>query len=60
MRHVMWGISGVAVVLYVFLAALGAFEPGEVVELTVAIVALSAALLVHEWRGQFRAEHFRH
>ena len=60
MRHVMWGISGVVVVLYVFLAALGAFEPGEVVELTVAIVALAGALLVHEWRGQFRVERLRH
>ena len=60
MRHWFWGICGTAVVLYIFLAALGAFEPGEVLELTIAMVALAVALLAHEWRGQFRAEHLRH
>ena len=43
-------------VLYIFLAALGAFEPDEVLELTIAVVALAALLLAHEWRGQFRNE----
>jgi tetrahydromethanopterin S-methyltransferase subunit C len=60
MRHVMWGVCGTVVLVYIFLAVLGAFEPGEVVEVTVAAVALAVAFLVHEWRGQFRAEHLRH
>ncbi|MBN1528429.1 MAG: hypothetical protein JW895_05180 [Thermoleophilaceae bacterium] len=60
MRHLMWGVCGAAVLLYIFLAALGAFEPGEAVEVTVAAVALAVVFLVHEWRGQFRAEHLRH
>ena len=60
MRHLMWGVCGGFVLLYIFLAALGAFEPGDAIELTIAAVALAAAFLVHEWRRQFRAEHFRH
>jgi hypothetical protein len=60
MRHWFWGICGTVALLYIFLAALGAFEPGEVLELTLVVLALAAAFLVHEWRGQFKAEHFRH
>jgi hypothetical protein len=60
MRHALWGICGTVLVLYIFLAALGAFEPGEVVELTVVMVALAVVFLVHEWRGQFRIERLRH
>jgi hypothetical protein len=59
MRHLFWGICGTVALLYIFLAALGAFEPGDPVELTVAVLALAVAFLVHEWRGQFKAEHFR-
>ena len=44
------------VVIYVFLAALGAFEPTEVIEVTIAVVLLAALLLTHEWREQFRDE----
>ena len=47
---------GAVVFGYVFLAALGAFEPDEVIELTIAVVALAALLLTHEWREQFRDE----
>jgi hypothetical protein len=56
----MWGVCGAFVLLYIFLAALGAFEPEDVLELTVAAVALAVAVRVHEWRGQFRSEHLRH
>ena len=59
MRHVLWGVCGAFVLVFIFLTAVGAFEPGEVVELTVAAVALAVAFLVHEWRGQFRAERLR-
>jgi hypothetical protein len=56
LRHALWAACGTAVVLYVFFAALGAFEPTEVIELTVAVVALAALVLMHEWREQFRDE----
>jgi fatty acid desaturase len=54
--HVLWAACGMIVVGYVFLAALGAFEPGEVLVLTIVVVALATALLAHEWREQFRDE----
>ncbi|HEU0023850.1 MAG TPA: hypothetical protein VFQ12_04435 [Thermoleophilaceae bacterium] len=56
LSHVFWGACGTAVLLFIFLAALGAFEPGEVVELTVVVLALACAFLAHEWRGLWRAE----
>jgi hypothetical protein len=56
LKHALWAACAGIVVLYIFLAALGAFEPSEVVELTVVVVALAALLLAHEWRGQFRDE----
>ena len=55
-KHALWAACAAIVVLYIFLAALGAFEPDEVIELTVVVVALAALLLAHEWRGQFRNE----
>jgi membrane protein implicated in regulation of membrane protease activity len=54
--HVLWAGCGAIVVGYVFLAALGAFEPSEVIELTIAVVLIAGILLTHEWREQFRDE----
>jgi hypothetical protein len=54
--HLLWAACGAVVVGYVFFAALGAFEPDEVIELTIAVAALAALLLTHEWREQFRDE----
>jgi uncharacterized membrane protein YfcA len=54
--QVLWAACGAIVVGYVFLAALGAFEPDEVIELTIVVVLLAAILLAHEWREQFRDE----
>lgn len=54
--HYWWAVCGLVVVGYVLLAALGAFEPGEVLALTIAVVALAGLLLAHEWREQFRDE----
>ena len=56
LTHFVWAVCGSIVVLYIFLTALGAFEPSEVVELTIAVVAIAALLLAHEWRGLFRDE----
>lgn len=54
----LWAACGSGVVVYVFLAALGAFAPGEVIVLTIAVLALAGAALAHahEWREQFRDE----
>ena len=54
--HFLWAACGAIVVIYVFLAALGAFEPTEVIEVTIAVVLLAALLLTHEWREQFHDE----
>ena len=51
-----WAACGAIVVGYVFFAALGAFEPSEVIELTIAVVLIAGILLTHEWREQFRDE----
>jgi hypothetical protein len=56
----MWGVCGAFVLLYIFLTAVGAFEAGEVLELTIVAVALAIVFLGHVWRGQFRVERFRH
>ena len=56
LSHLLWAVCASVVVVFVFLAALGAFEPKEVIEITVVVVALAAALLAHEWREQFRDE----
>jgi hypothetical protein len=51
-----WSICGVLVVLYILLAALGAFEPEDVVVLTIAAIVAAALWLAHEWREQFKDE----
>ena len=54
--RIAWAICGALVLVYIFLATLGAFEPGDVIVLTAGAVALAAAWLAHEWREQFRNE----
>ena len=54
--QVLWAACAAIVVGYVFFAALGAFEPGEVIELTIAVILVAGILLTHEWREQFRDE----
>jgi hypothetical protein len=54
--QLVWAVCGFIVVVYVFVTALGAFKPLEVVELTIVVVAIAALLLTHEWREQFRDE----
>ena len=44
---VFWVVAVGLVVLYVFFAVLGAFDPGEVMWLTITVGALSAAALAH-------------
>jgi hypothetical protein len=59
LAHALWGVCGAVVLGFILLTALGAFEPGEVVELTVIVLALAVAFLAHEWRGLWRAERLR-
>jgi hypothetical protein len=56
LTQVLWGTCASVVVVFIFLAALGAFKPTEVIEVTVVVVALAGVLLAHEWREQFRDE----
>lgn len=52
----LWATCGALVLVFIFLASLGAFEPGDVIVLTAAVVALAAIWLAHEWREQFKDE----
>jgi hypothetical protein len=52
----LWATCGALVLVFIFLASLGAFEPGDVIVLTAAAVALAAIWLAHEWREQFKDE----
>ena len=57
MRHVFWVVCGSLVLLGIFLAALGAFDPTEAVGLTVALLVLAAVWLAHAWAALWREEH---
>jgi hypothetical protein len=52
----LWAVCGALVLVYILLAALGAFEPEDVLVLTIAAVAAAALWLAHEWREQFKDE----
>jgi hypothetical protein len=54
LTYFVWAVCGSTVVMYVLLSAVGAFEPSQIVELTIVVVAIAALLLAHEWRGMVR------
>ena len=56
-RHAFWVACGAIVLLGIFFAALGAFDPTEAIELTIALLVLAALWLAHEWAGLRRDEH---
>jgi hypothetical protein len=56
LAQLFWGTCATLVVAFIFFAALGAFEPGDVLPLTLAAVALAALWLAHEWRQLWRDE----
>jgi hypothetical protein len=56
LAHAFWVLSGVAVLLYIFLAALGAIDPSEAVVVTAVIVVLALLWLAHEWGQLWRDE----
>lgn len=52
-----WSAAGALVLLFVFFAAMGAFDPVEAAGVTVAFAALGMLWLVHAWpslRGRGR------
>lgn len=53
--HAFWIACGSLVLLGIFFAALGAYEPS--VASTVALLLLAALWLAHEWGGLWRDEH---
>jgi len=48
-REAFWVIALGVIACYVFFLALGAFAPGDVVALTVAVVVLAALWFLHAW-----------
>ena len=56
LAHAFWALCGAIVLLFIFIAALGAVEPGDTVELTVVVLALAILWLAHAWRGLWRDE----
>lgn len=52
----MWSLAGGLVLLFVFFAALGAFDPAEAVGLSIAIVAVGLIWFAHAWPRLRRRE----
>jgi hypothetical protein len=59
LSHAFWGACGSIVLLFIFFAALGAFEPWDALEVTAVVLALAVAFLAHEWLGLWRDERSR-
>jgi hypothetical protein len=56
LAHAFWVVSGAAVLLFIFFAALGAIDPTDAVEVTAVIVVVAMLWLAHEWIQLWRAE----
>jgi hypothetical protein len=54
--HVFWALCGTIVVLFIFIAALGALDPADAIEVTVVVLALAVLWLFHAWRELFLDE----
>jgi hypothetical protein len=50
LKQALWAAIGSVVLLFIFLAALGAIDPIEATEVTVVVVAFAVAWLAHAWR----------
>jgi len=58
LSETLWLLVLAVVVLFAFFVALGAFQPGEVLALTVAIVILALLWVVHAvWDSRHRDPH---
>ena len=56
LRHVFWAACGAIVLLFIFVAALGAVEPEDALGVTIVVVALAVLWLAHAWRELWRDE----
>ena len=56
-RHALWIACGSLVLLGIFFAALGAFDPTEAVGLTALLLVMAGLWLAHEWSGLWHDEH---
>jgi hypothetical protein len=54
--QILWATCAALVLLFIFFAALDAFDPGDVLPVTIAAVILAALWLAHEWLGLWRDE----
>jgi len=52
----LWALVGAAVVLFIFFAAFGGFDPSEAQTLSVVIGVLAAIWFAHSWRRLFATE----
>ncbi len=57
---IFWVLCLGAVVLYAFFAVLGAFDPGEVMWLTISVGILALLCMVHFWRIRHALDDGRH
>jgi uncharacterized membrane protein YccC len=55
-RMVLWALVGASLVLFIFFAVLGSFDPGEATALSIVIAVLAAAWLAHAWRRILREQ----
>jgi tetrahydromethanopterin S-methyltransferase subunit C len=53
-RQAFWVIAAGLIGCYGFFAALGAFSPGDVLGVTIAVGVLGLLWLVHAWSGRHR------
>jgi hypothetical protein len=56
LAHLFWALCGSLVILFIFVAALGAIDPTEAVEVTTVVLALAVLWLAHAWRDLWRDE----
>jgi hypothetical protein len=57
---IFWTLCLGAIALFAFFAALGAFDPGEVLWLTIAVAALAVLCVLHFWRVRRAIDDGRH
>jgi membrane protein YdbS with pleckstrin-like domain len=58
-RQAFWVIAAGVIACYAFFAALGAFAPGDVGGITIAVVVLAVLWAIHAWSERHRRAHER-
>lgn len=52
----LWALIAAAIVLYIFFAAFGGFDPSEAKTTSVVVAALAVLWLVHAWKRLFSTQ----